>query len=175
MNQSEFTYTVKRCCSPSYYHEKVTPAILFLALQEFAAAADRLDRIKKTLFYGKDEPVFLTKLNATVEFDHETLSPDVAHAVIGIATEAGELVERLMKAGSYPEKADEHRLNFFEESGDVEWYQMLLYSALGFDQAQVRAANHAKLLKRFPEKFTEANADQRDLPLEQATLADNLG
>ncbi|QFU04564.1 MazG nucleotide pyrophosphohydrolase domain protein [Pseudoalteromonas sp. THAF3] len=90
------------------------------------------------------------------------------HAAIGIATEAGELLDAFKKAFFYGEELD--RANTLEEAGDLLWYIALLLDAMESDFESVSATVIAKLRARFPKKFEQAQAAIRDLKAERKIL-----
>lgn len=174
MDQDAYFQTVKRCCSPEFFPETWHASQLQAALINFAAAAQRLDKAKKALFYGNTKHARPDPHPAEVfvksGFNHRTLHKDVLHAIIGIATEAGEMAERLLAMGDMARQDEAHDKNLFEEAGDLEWYQSLLYGVLGFRQADVRLANDNKLRVRYPERFSSERAEHRDLGAEKLAL-----
>jgi NTP pyrophosphatase (non-canonical NTP hydrolase) len=92
----------------------------------------------------------------------------ILHAVMGMVTEAGELMDAVKRHLIYGAPID--RVNIKEENGDSFWYQALLARASGFTFPECMDANIVKLLKRFPEKFTEDRALNRDLDEERKAL-----
>lgn len=94
--------------------------------------------------------------------------PRIIHAAIGLVTESGELIDALKKAMFYGKKLD--LTNIKEEAGDILWYLAILFDALGTDFDTEQARVIAKLKARFPEKFTEEKAENRDLVTERAIL-----
>ena len=90
------------------------------------------------------------------------------HGAIGIATESGELLDAIKKHVWYGKPLD--GANIEEEIGDVCWYLALLCSARGISLSTVMEMNIAKLRVRYPEKFTEEAALQRDLDAERKVL-----
>ncbi len=90
------------------------------------------------------------------------------HAAIGLATESGEVLDAMKKHLFYGKPID--RTNLVEEAGDVLWYLALMLDTMGVSFEQAMAVNIAKLQKRFPEKFTEGAALNRNLEIERATL-----
>jgi len=98
------------------------------------------------------------------------------HALKGIVTEAGELMDQLKKHIVYGKELD--LVNLAEECGDVFWYLALCVSTLaelmGRDPAElessIKKTNIAKLKARYPEKFTETDAVVRDLGIERDIL-----
>jgi NTP pyrophosphatase (non-canonical NTP hydrolase) len=83
------------------------------------------------------------------------------HALMGIVTEAGELMDQLKKHIVYGKELD--LVNLAEECGDVFWYLAELESS-------IKKTNIAKLKARYPEKFTETDAVVRDLGIERDIL-----
>jgi NTP pyrophosphatase (non-canonical NTP hydrolase) len=92
------------------------------------------------------------------------------HGAIGIATEAGELLDALKKHIYYNKELD--KVNISEEIGDVLWYAALLCNCLEIDMRDVMDTNIAKLKARYPEKFDEDKAENRNLKKERRVLED---
>lgn len=95
------------------------------------------------------------------------------HAFIGIATEAGELLDALKKHIFYGKGLD--IVNVEEELGDLDWYQSIAIHALRLNRyntswEQIWEKNIAKLQARYPDKFTSESAVNRDLAAERAIL-----
>lgn len=157
-----------RTASPAFYGEYRTRLSLEMNLTAAAAAANRLNEIKKSTFYGKgtDEgPKGLAKLPEEKSIAGQyftTQERDVLHGVIGIITEAGELAENLLE--------NKGTDNIKEELGDVMWYIALTCRALGISIEDVCNANINKLKTRYPEKFSEEKALNRDLNAEAVAL-----
>lgn len=147
---------------------------------------ENLDDLKKYLFYGKDTTYvnnFLSISLPILERDFPSIAKDnsergkylgsslgrtrVLHGVIGMATECGELIEALLKTvdGKLIDK-----INVMEEIGDSNWYQALLSDVLCFDVDDANSRVIAKLRERFPEKFTNHDAVNRDLIEERRVL-----
>lgn len=98
--------------------------------------------------------------------DEESLQ--VLHATMGINTESGEIMDVVKRYLIYGKPID--RTNVIEEVGDMFWYLALLARALGFTFEDAKARNIAKLKARYPEKFTEAEALNRNLEQERKVL-----
>lgn len=96
------------------------------------------------------------------------VTPRIEHAVMGIVTEAGELMDRVKRTKIYGEELD--RVNLVEEAGGVFWYLAVLCDAIGVSFEEVWERNIAKLRARFPEKYSHENALNRDLKQERAIL-----
>lgn len=93
---------------------------------------------------------------------------DLTHATIGICTEAGELLDVMKKHLAYGKDID--RVNVAEEVGDVLWYVAIILRELNMSFEEVMQMNINKLAKRFPDKFDEHHALNRDLNQERAQL-----
>jgi len=105
------------------------------------------------------------------------------HAVIGLGSEAGELMSLVQKwiyygkfagdavadAGCLPVKV---RDNVAEEIGDVLWYAALACNAAGLSLQAVMEANIAKLRVRYPQKYTDllAAEENRDRKAEAEAI-----
>lgn len=92
----------------------------------------------------------------------------VMHAAMGMVTEAAEAMDMLKKHFIYGKPFDP--INLLEEVGDKQWYCALMLHALGFDFKEAMQRNIDKLRARYPEKFTEEKALQRDLDEERRML-----
>lgn len=97
-------------------------------------------------------------------------SIDLFHAIIGIGTEAGELLDVIKKDVFQGKPID--RTNLKEEFGDLMWYVALGCHAFGFSLEDVMASNIKKLQTRYPEKFSEEASAKRDLEAERKALED---
>lgn len=98
--------------------------------------------------------------------DRKTLR--ILHATMGICTESGELMDAVKKHLLYGKELD--YTNLKEEAGDLFWYVALLADAVGFTFEDTFDKNIAKLRARYPNKFTEHDALNRDLEKERQIL-----
>lgn len=103
-----------------------------------------------------------------VTMPENSMTIDVLHAVMGIATEGAELLDVAKKAMFYNRPVDYTNLN--EEVGDVLWYVAIYCNARNLDMGALMAQNVAKLRARFPACFTEHAANNRDLFEERSVL-----
>ena len=87
---------------------------------------------------------------------------------MGLVTEAGEFQDMLKKHVFYGKPLDE--VNLKEEIGDLLWYCAIALEALDTDFEAVMETNINKLKARYPEKFTEDKAENRDLVKEREIL-----
>lgn len=90
------------------------------------------------------------------------------HMVIGITTEAGELLDAYKKNLAYGKEIDV--VNVKEEIFDIMWYLINLCRMLDVDPEFGMQNNIDKLRARYPEKFTSENAINRDLNKERKIL-----
>ena len=95
-------------------------------------------------------------------------NPRILHAAIGLVTESGELIDAIKKSMFYGKPLD--IVNIKEEAGDMLWYLAILFDEIDTDFETEQARVIAKLKQRFPDKFTQANAADRDLVAERAIL-----
>lgn len=93
---------------------------------------------------------------------------DILHAIVGISTESGEILDVAKKSMFYGKPVDYTNLD--EEMGDVLWYIGVYCYARGVKIEQLMDQNIAKLRARFPNKFTEFDANNRDLQTEREIL-----
>lgn len=90
------------------------------------------------------------------------------HAGIGLATEAGELLDALKKHIFYGKPLDV--VNIKEEVGDLFWYLAVGCDEIDGDFEDIMETNIAKLKARYGEKFSEHRATNRDLNTEREIL-----
>jgi NTP pyrophosphatase (non-canonical NTP hydrolase) len=90
------------------------------------------------------------------------------HGAIGLSTETGELLDAIKKHIYYGKPLD--LVNISEESGDICWYIGLIIDVLQTTLDDVMTVNIDKLKARYPEKFTEFHAENRDLETERKIL-----
>jgi NTP pyrophosphatase (non-canonical NTP hydrolase) len=140
------------------------------------AVGDRLDVIKRAIFYGKDHDftkpgdvsmVAQTSCERIGETVVNTKFARLVHAALGLSTEAGEFVEALHKH-AWGEDLD--LVNLSEELGDVCWYVAIGSDAVKIPLSDIQNTNIEKLKARFPDKFSEENAMNRNLETERKIL-----
>lgn len=90
------------------------------------------------------------------------------HAATGICTEAGEFFDPLKKYLFYGKPYDETNLR--EELGDLLWYIAIACDALDTTVELEMARVIAKLQVRYPDKFSDYLAQNRDVEAERAVL-----
>lgn len=79
-----------------------------------------------------------------------------AHAALGIAGEAGEIVDAVKKHWTYNKPLD--RAYLIEEIGDLMFYVQALCNLQGITLQAVVEANVEKLTRRYPQGYSDAAA-----------------
>lgn len=92
----------------------------------------------------------------------------VLHAVMGLSTEANELLDIVKKHIFYGKFIDIS--NIEEESGDLLWFLALLLDAMHINPYHVMEANIAKLKARYGDKFDAMAAIDRNLDREKDAM-----
>lgn len=92
----------------------------------------------------------------------------LAHGIIGISTEGGEMLGALKKSMFYGNQLD--IANLKEEMGDVLWYIALLCDELGVSIELLMKQNIGKLRARYPDKFSKEDSDHRDYDKEAKAM-----
>ncbi|CAB4131752.1 hypothetical protein UFOVP131_23 [uncultured Caudovirales phage] len=179
----DFAAEARQTLSPAWHGGKVAKHELVGALNTAITALAQLDKVKKTLFYGRDnnlDPregqanvINLPRLIQDTQRQHYGIEMtldavyNVIHGAIGYATEAGEMLEMLRDVMN-GKKLDS--VNVMEECGDGKWYMAILLDTLGFEWGDDEKRVIAKLRARFPDKFTEYDANNRNLAAERTIL-----
>lgn len=94
---------------------------------------------------------------------------DDMHMILGMQTEVSELADAYKKHIAYGKPLD--CVNIKEELGDALWYIANMCTLHGWDLRDIMDINIAKLQSRYPEKFTQDKALNRDLTEERKILA----
>lgn len=92
----------------------------------------------------------------------EEMTPEqvhLLHMAIGIAGEAGELLDAIKKHAIYQKPID--IVHVVEELGDIEFYMEGLRDGLSLSREHVLEKNQAKLTKRYGEKYSNEAAQAR--------------
>lgn len=158
--------------------------MLRVLLNRFVHITNQLDMFKKKIFYGSNKTRVLDELAFAKQehgylYDHlssnyftqknlsENKSLRLLHSVVGIAGEAGELVDAVSK---YLRSGKLDEVNLKEEFGDLSWYQAIGQNALNTNYGEVFATNNKKLKARYGSKFSEKSASNRNLEIERQIL-----
>lgn len=102
---------------------------------------------------------------------------ELIHAVLGLASEVGELAGTIKKHVIYGQPLDTD--NLVEEQGDLDWYGALLLTAIGELRSIIMEKNIDKLRKRYPEGYSDlaatARADKADTETETGFTCTKCG
>ena len=134
---------------------------------EYTKAAIRTENTPNFIFKHRDthDPIYGT---LTKQFKGDLKLSRMMHALLGMMSELGELADAIKKHLIYGASLDE--VNLIEELGDGDWYRSLFGDALRVSFEEAWAKNIAKLRARYPDKFTEEKALNRDLEAEREAL-----
>jgi len=102
----------------------------------------------------------------------DTHKEDIIHMIFGMQTEIGELTDIFKKNMAYEKDID--WVNVSEELGDLMFYIASFCRITGIDLDEVISTNILKLESRYPEKFTEYHALNRNLDKEREILEAKL-
>ena len=94
--------------------------------------------------------------------------PGILHAILGVATESGELLDAVKKSIFYDQPLDYTNLD--EEFGDNQFYTMLYCIERNIDLHELLLMNIRKLRKRYGDKWSQGAALERDLKGEREAL-----
>lgn len=94
----------------------------------------------------------------------------LAHGILGMTGELGELAELLKKHRVYGRPMERQRI--LDECGDILWYLVLALDSHGFSLSQAIEGNAAKLQARYAGTFTQEKANNRNLEAEKAAIAE---
>jgi NTP pyrophosphatase (non-canonical NTP hydrolase) len=87
------------------------------------------------------------------------------HAAVGVAGEAGELLDAIKKVYIYGQAlTQDHLTNIVEELGDLEFYMQAMRNLFGLDRQAILNVNAQKLSKRYRQLTftTQESVDRRD-------------
>lgn len=107
---------------------------------------------------AQDDPRYAAFVNGLF-VNRSAGSDGLMHAAIGIAGEAGELLDAIKKVWVYNKPID--RNNIVEELGDIEWYMQALRTLLCITREETIRANVEKLGKRYPQGYNDFHAAAR--------------
>lgn len=144
---------------------------MFFHLERAQHAGASLDMMKKFFFYGKGgtDPDANPAPYSPEQMERVQSNIRLLHAVMGILTEVSEVLEILLP--HLLEGAPLDTFNLMEEGGDIYWYMAIFADALHLKDVDIRTRNISKLCARYPDKFRESYALNRDLAKERAALA----
>ncbi len=171
--EPDYTPTFKRIDESSVIMD------LSSAMADSVSVGEFEDRFKKLIFYGRNMKSHAKVAPARFAYNRtshlevvdrlsQLQTMRVLHGVMGVSTEAGELEESLYNHLFLGKPLD--HVNLREEIGDVMWYLALLCNALDTSFEEIADGNIKKLRARFPDKFTDDLAINRDTNNERKVL-----
>ncbi|MGI9142690.1 MAG: nucleoside triphosphate pyrophosphohydrolase family protein [Fluviibacter sp.] len=83
----------------------------------------------------------------------------LSHALEGLMSEIGEIADTIKKYKRYGQVLDQTNLQ--EEAGDVMYYLAMLMDAIDSTLDHAADANVRKLMRRYPEGYSDAHAALR--------------
>lgn len=102
----------------------------------------------------------LAKTGEAIMSDFDNDKANLLHHAVGIAGEAGELLDAVKKHAIYNKPVD--RDNIIEELGDLEFYMAGVREALDISREYTLSMNMEKLAKRYPNfQYTNERAQKR--------------
>lgn len=128
----------------------------------------KADRLKASLVYGAKNKEFGYSAFPDMPRPLKPYELEMLHAILGIISEGGELLEMFMDRVSTGRCVD--RVNGVEEAGDVQWFLQLLLKSLRSTQEEAMHMNIEKLHKRFGEKYSDLAGLVRDQESERELL-----
>ena len=126
------------------------------------------DRLKASLVYGAKCKEFAFDAFPTPMRTIKPSEMEMLHAILGIISEGGELLEMFYNRISHGKGID--LVNAREEAGDVAWFLQLLTQACNSTPEQIQEMNIRKLEKRFGDKYSDLAGLVRDQDSERQLL-----
>lgn len=118
--------------------------------------AKKLDKVKRKVFYNSE------KLEAVGVVKVDDVSGNMLKFIHGLTIVLGEVEE--LRTGK------DDSLNLKEELGDMLWGLNEMVTASGYTLEEVAEANIRKLSARYPDKYSDEQALNRDLDKEKEAL-----
>jgi NTP pyrophosphatase (non-canonical NTP hydrolase) len=150
------------------------------SIKKIVPQINNLDLLKKEIFYNKKTDL-TNNINNLNEIIDKTQLPEnilknfnekdvrILHHLLGIITESAELLQALLNRIDTQEF---DIVNLKEEAGDIGWYLWGFVDAIQSNIAEVMDMNGKKLKARYPSKFSNESANNRDLAKERSILED---
>lgn len=149
----DYQVAARKTAGTDQYLDRVWQVELIHTLYEFVELAKIIDRAKKAASYGRNIDEYPENYSSVSRGD---IPYDVFHGVLGIAGEAGEIVDLLLQ-GCVEGTLNVEKMK--EEQGDNLWYHAILADGLGTGLAEIAGGNRDKLAKRWEKALAEGRAD----------------
>jgi len=166
INQAMITNSIK------FYPECLSVTEFFYAVKNFETYAKLIDSCKKSLFYGNEKHLTYYNCSKLTNFANnieESVKIKLIHAMLGLASESGEITSNILNAienGNSPDF-----VNLKEELGDIFWFIALICDTFGWTFEEIQEKNIAKLRTRYPNGFNSYDALNRNLEKENNVLS----
>ena len=163
MNYSEFVRS--RFKSGGKIAEEINArklTLLAVAIKTLVRDCEQLDYVKKYAIYNEQVEWFSAGEVFATSFDDLKPTPEqceLLHASIGIAGEAGELLDAVRKHVFDGQPLDED--NTIEELGDLCFYIEAAMQAIKMKRADIEELNMAKLFERYEHGYSDQQAQER--------------
>lgn len=162
MNYSEFVRS--RFKSGEKIAEEMTPekaAVIQRRLNLVVHQSVALDLAKKQAIYNKHQGLYAMAEDAhrLKDFKPTPNQCELLHAAIGIAGEAGELLDAVRKHVFDGQPLDGD--NIIEELGDLCFYLEAAMQAIKMNRADIEELNMAKLFERYKDGYSDQQAVDR--------------
>lgn len=146
--------------------EEMTPhkaALLNMISAQVVDSSNGLDIVKKYAIYNKQNmasciPVSLDE-QGLYGANPTPSQCELLHAAIGVAGEAGELLDAVRKHVFDGQPLDGD--NIIEELGDLNFYLEAACQAIGVTREEIEQENQAKLSKRYEGGYSDQQAQER--------------
>lgn len=145
--------------------EMTSHKLLRLAIQSYHVCwqAERLDKVKKYAIYNNwiSEAAGWSYLGVS-DYENLKITPQQAellHAAIGLAGEAGELLDAVRKHVFEGQPLVED--DVIEELGDLCFYLEAACQAIQMSRADIEELNMAKLFERYKDGYSDQQAQDR--------------
>jgi len=126
-----------------------------------------IDNLKKYVFYGRESSTLDTN-RLSLELNISVEKIRLLHSGLGMLTEAEEFLTPVVNSILLNQELD--KVNLAEELGDMQWYQAIACAVLGTTLEAEQIRNINKLKTRYPDKYTNEAAINRDLETERKVL-----
>ena len=162
MSYSEFVRS--RFKSGEKIAEEMTPekaAVIQRRLNLVVHQSVALDLAKKQTIYNKHQGLYAMAEDAhrLKDFKPTPEQCELLHAAIGIAGEAGELLDAVRKHVFDGQPLDGD--NIIEELGDLCFYLEAAMQAIKMKRADIEELNMAKLFERYKDGYSDQQAQER--------------
>lgn len=141
--------------------------------EEMIELSSMIDRIKRVIYYNKPDEDLQSQVAPMLptgdKRERITQLARFFHAMLIDMGECGEICEPIRKLVN-GEISEADVVNLKEEVGDKLWALNLMAAFLNTDLIAIGEANKSKLRQRYPNRFTEYDANNRNLDKERAVL-----